>query len=114
MNKYLFMQSEGGVKGVVLERIRLLFSFAEKEAKNKPEKSRRYISLARRLATRFRLRLPKEFKRRFCKKCNTYWIPGFNVKVRLKPAEKRIIYACECGAKSTFPYKSTCKKKEKG
>ena len=95
----------------MLERIRLLFGFAEEEAKRNPERSRRYVKLARKLGTRFRMRLPKEFKAKFCKKCSCYWIPGFNVKVRLKPMEARAIYACECGAKRGFPYKGKVMKK---
>jgi ribonuclease P protein subunit RPR2 len=106
------MKGEGGVRGVVAERIRLLLGFAEKEAKRNPERSKRYVSLARRLAMRFRLRMPKEFKARFCKKCNAYWIPGFNVKVRLKPSEKRAVYECECGARRAFPYRLARKRKE--
>jgi len=99
------MRDEGGVKAVVNERIGILFAFAEKEARDNPERAKRYVALARKLGTRFRLRLPKGLKAKFCRKCGAYWIPGRNVTVRLKPSEGRAIYACKCGAKRGLPYK---------
>jgi len=105
------MREEGGAKAVVAERIRLLLGFAGKEAGGNPARAKRYVELARKLGMRFRLRLPKESKARFCRKCGAYWIPGRNVKVRLKPSEGRAVYECACGAKRGFPYKG---KKVKG
>ena len=95
-----------GVKGIVLERVNILFSLAQKEVKTNPTRAKRYVRLARKLGTRFRLRLPKELKPKFCKKCNLFWIVGKNVKVRANPKEKRMVYTCECGAKRGFPYQS--------
>ena len=102
--------SPGGVKGVVLERMGILLSLAEKIARENPSRAKRYVSLARRLGTRFRMRVPKEWKARFCKKCNAFWVPGFNVKVRLSARDKRAVYACACGARKGFPYKGGMKK----
>ncbi|MDD5317403.1 MAG: ribonuclease P [Candidatus ainarchaeum sp.] len=99
------MESTGGVKGVVRERIGILLGFAEKEAKRNPARSARYVSLARRLGTRFRVRLSPESKRRFCKACGTAWVHGFNVKARLDPKTGKVVYSCACGGKKGFPFK---------
>lgn len=56
------------------ERIGILFKLAEKELKN-PERSRRYVELARKIGTRCNVRLTPEQKRKFCKKCNQLLIP---------------------------------------
>lgn len=93
-----------GVKGIVRERMQILFALAEKEARRNPERSRRYVALARKLGTRFRLRMPPEMKRRFCRKCGALWVHGRNVKARLKPGDGRVVYHCECGARKGFPF----------
>jgi ribonuclease P protein subunit RPR2 len=107
-------QRATGVRGVVLERIQILFSLAEREAKAHPERSRRYVSLARRLATRFRIRLPPGQKRRYCRECNAFLVPGFNARVRLKTREAKLVSEClSCGAKKSIPYKGSERKRQK-
>ena len=89
---------------IVNERISILLSLAETNAKTHPERSMRYVKLARRLATRHRIKLGK-LKRKFCKPCSRFFVPGFNVKVRLVPRKGRILYECECGSKAYIIYK---------
>ncbi len=88
---------------IVNERIAILLSLAEKNAKSRPERSKRYVRLARRLATRYRVKLGK-LKWKFCRECSAFWVPGFNVKVRMRPREKRVVYTCECGAERSAIY----------
>lgn len=66
------------------ERIRTLFNLAEKELKTYPDRSRRYVELARKISLRYNIRLPKELKRKFCKKCNTILKPGLTSTVRIQ------------------------------
>lgn len=69
--------------------------------------AKRYVSLARKIAMRHRLKLGA---RDFCKKCSTPFMPGVTLKVRLKPKEKIIAYIClECGAKKRFKYSKAFK-----
>lgn len=89
---------------IVGERITILLGLAEKSAKTNPERSRRYVRLARKLAMRHRAKLGKA-KRKFCRQCSLFFIPGFNVKVRLVPRKKKILYECACGSKAYLPYK---------
>ena len=88
---------------VVRERIDILFRLAEKEVKTHPERSRRYISLARKLGMKYTVRFSPKLKRRFCKKCGTLWVPGYNMKARLNSRKRMMEYRCECGGSEQIP-----------
>ena len=100
MHKHKDKETEQLVK----ERIGQLMDLAEKNQKERPERAVRYVGLARRLATRYRVRMPERFKRRICRICNRYWIPGYNVSVRLRRRDKVVEYRCVCGALRRFGY----------
>lgn len=88
---------------IAKERIQILFREAEKEFKEHPERSRRYVELARKIGLRYNVRLPKELKRKFCKNCNSLLIPSVTSTVRL---DKAIIIKClECNRIYRYPYK---------
>ena len=53
----------------------------------------RYSILARKIAMKVRLKLPKEIKIRFCKHCHTLLKPGINSKTRIR--NKKIIIFCQ-------------------
>ncbi|MEM5879198.1 MAG: ribonuclease P protein component 4 [Candidatus Aenigmatarchaeota archaeon] len=77
---------------IARERIQILFNLAEKELKQHPERSKRYIELARKIGLRYNIRLPKELKRKFCKNCNTLLKPGLTCSIRIQ--NKMIIIKC--------------------
>jgi len=91
-------------KELVKERMNQLLELAEKNIKNHPERTKRYVEIARKLSTRHKVRLPERFKKRICKICNIMWIPGYNVKVRLNKRTKAVEYVCECGQVRRFGY----------
>ena len=99
------MQDKNKVEIVVNERIEQLFEEAQKNLKIHPERTRRYLKIARALAMRHRMRLPERFKRTFCKRCYIYWKPGYNVKVRIEKDKKTVSYSCECGYVKRYRYK---------
>ncbi|MEM5854005.1 MAG: ribonuclease P protein component 4 [Candidatus Aenigmatarchaeota archaeon] len=68
---------------IAWERIRILFNLAEKELEKHPERSKRYVELARKIGLRYNIRLPRNLKRKFCKKCNTLLKPGTTCTVRI-------------------------------
>ncbi|MFH1285682.1 MAG: ribonuclease P [Candidatus Micrarchaeota archaeon] len=94
----------GELVEIVNERMRILFKLAEDNGEKNPERASRYVEIARKLGKKYLVRLPKVLKRKFCKKCNALWRIGSNVKVRLNSREKRVEYACSCGAKRYFPF----------
>ena len=96
--------AHGKVEEIVNGRISQLFHEAYENLKIHPERTKRYIRIARALAMRHRMRLPERFKRTFCKVCYTYWKPGYNVKVKLEK-DKTVSYSCECGYVKRYRYK---------
>jgi len=49
---------------IARERILILLDLAEKEFKKHPERSRRYVELARKISLRYNVRLSKQLKRK--------------------------------------------------
>ncbi|MEM5766346.1 MAG: ribonuclease P protein component 4 [Candidatus Aenigmatarchaeota archaeon] len=78
---------------IAKERIEILFNLAEKELKKHPERSRRYVELARKIGLRYNIRLQRELKRKFCKNCNTLLIPGLTCSIRIQ--NKMITIKCK-------------------
>lgn len=96
-------KAEKGIspKKIALERIDILFERA-KEAENQPEFSSRYVSLAREMAMKQRVRLTKGHRRSFCPSCHAFFVPGKNLRVRIQHG--KIIYTCGvCGAVTRIP-----------
>lgn len=88
---------------VAEERIERLTALAEAAARDgEYERSREYVRLARRIAERNRLRLPRDLVRFTCDACDTYLIPGRNARVRLR--DGHVVTTCDCGAQARYPY----------
>ena len=91
---------------IAKERIGILFKQAEKEFKAHPERSKRYVKLARKISLRYNVRLSKQLKRKFCKNCNSLLIPGRTSQTRIKSKEKIITVRClKCNKVYRYPYK---------
>ncbi len=74
------------------QQILELFEKAEKAFDKKPALANEYVRKARNLAMRYRLKIPRALKRRFCKHCNTFLKPGINCRIRTKAG--RVVYYC--------------------
>ncbi|MFH0817480.1 MAG: ribonuclease P [Candidatus Micrarchaeota archaeon] len=90
---------------IARERISILFRLAWENAKTHPKRSKRYVSLARRIGARYLVRFSGKSKLSFCKGCNSPLIPGYNLLVRLNPRHKMIEYRCSCGEVKRISYK---------
>jgi ribonuclease P protein subunit RPR2 len=90
---------------IARERISILFKQAEKEFKKHPERSKRYVELAKKIGMRYNVRIPKNLRRRFCKKCFSYLKPGVNCRVRTSKSRQSVVVTClVCGFVSRQPY----------
>ena len=90
---------------IAKERINILFNLAEKEFKKHPERSRRYVELARKMGMRCNIRLTKGQKRKFCKKCNQILIPKKTAEIKIGPNKKLVEIKClVCGSVYRHPY----------
>ncbi len=93
------------VKELALKRITRLLALAEQSLKDHPERSRRYVELAKKLSSKYNLTIPREMKRRICKKCDAFLLPGLNLAVRTDSQTKSVVYTClDCGAKKRYGY----------
>ncbi|MBS3117180.1 ribonuclease P [Candidatus Woesearchaeota archaeon] len=100
MPKPLF--SKGKQKDIARERLAILSTQAEKVFPQNKSLANRYVFLARKIAMKSRLPLPKEFKRRFCKHCNSYLQPGVNSRIRTR--QGKVIISCfECKKFTRIP-----------
>ncbi|MBN2101908.1 MAG: ribonuclease P [Candidatus Aenigmarchaeota archaeon] len=112
MRKKIFSMNKKMNQKIAKERIRLLFSEAEGSFPEHPERSKRFIELARKIGTRHNVTLSAEMKKRFCKECGEYLVPGNNCIVRLDSEKKNIVIKCKkCGSIKRYPYKSRKDKK---
>ncbi|MAG20499.1 ribonuclease P [archaeon] len=92
------------IQKIALERIKILFKEADKSFSKHPERSNRYVKLARKIAMKVNLSIPSTYKRKFCKHCYSYLKIGSNARKRIR--DKKIIYYCmECKKFNRIPYK---------
>ena len=78
------MTSKNRRKEIALERIYRLFELAEAEFAKHPERSKRYVELARKIGTRNKAVIPAELKKQFCKKCGAFLVKGKNAEWKKK------------------------------
>jgi ribonuclease P protein subunit RPR2 len=88
---------------IAAERIDRLHALAREAARaGEEERAREYVRLARRIAERNRLSLPRAFTRFTCDRCDRYLIPGRTARTRLQ--DGHVVITCECGAQDRYPY----------
>uniref|UniRef100_A0A7C2ZMZ5 Ribonuclease P protein component 4 n=1 Tax=Ignisphaera aggregans TaxID=334771 RepID=A0A7C2ZMZ5_9CREN len=89
------------VKRIALERIYILFGLGVNAARRGDiGLARRYGELIYRIATRVRVKIPRNIKRWICKECRAVMVPGVNAMVRTRREGKtlRIVTRClSCG-----------------
>ncbi len=101
---------------LAIESIRQLINEAKKSAeRGEYELSRRYVFLAKKTGMKYNVRIPRDLKRKICKNCLVFLIPGKNAKVRILSKKKRVVIRCLlCNSVRRFPYaKEKCNKHNK-
>jgi ribonuclease P protein subunit RPR2 len=88
---------------IAQERMNILFSRAEMEYDEHPERSHRYVELARKISKKYNTKIPQAWGRRYCKHCYKFLVPGHNCTVRLINNEINI-FCGECGRIMKIPY----------
>ena len=82
-----------------MERMQILIDNAISNAIINPKLSQHQASLARRISTKYKIRMPYNLRMIFCKKCKSFIAPGINSRIRLGRASvKSIRISCNlCG-----------------
>ncbi|RZN61743.1 ribonuclease P protein component 4 [Methanonatronarchaeum sp. AMET6-2] len=89
-------------KDLAKQRIEKLFKQAQKKYSENPELSHRYMEIAWKLKLKTRVEIPKPYRNRVCRKCQSYLVPGDNQKTRIH--NSKIIHRClECGNIKRIP-----------
>jgi ribonuclease P protein subunit RPR2 len=96
-------------RSTVVQHLRNLFQRAEEVAAEDPVLAQRYVQSARRIVMRTRVRIPREFRHRYCHRCENYLRPGVNARVRLRNAgrSKSVVITClTCGYRRKVVWES--------
>ena len=86
------MRKDLSEKKEAMQKIETLFSEARMQFSKNPNLSDKYVSLARKIVMKYRIKMPRELKRKFCKHCYSYLVPNKNCRVRIH--KSRVIYFC--------------------
>jgi ribonuclease P protein subunit RPR2 len=92
MKKRFFSKKQKEMKEKAKERIIYFFKSAEKVFNKDPVLANRYVTLARKYSMKYKVKIPREFKRRFCKHCYKYLVPGKTCRVRTHKG--KVVYSC--------------------
>ena len=98
---------------IARQRIKILLDKAKDVCGKDRGLANRYVTLARKISMKYKVRIPPAYKRRFCKHCYKFLMPGVNCRVRLQ-GSKVVYYCLECKKFMRFPYVREKKQKRKG
>jgi len=86
-------------RDLATQRIEVLVQNALETAKSDAELAQKQAMLAKKISTKFRVRLPYEIRQLYCKKCKRFIVPGVDARVRIGRANvKAIRITClKCG-----------------
>ena len=85
------MKDKNKLRKLAYDKIKVLFDEAKLQSRKNIELSNRYVKLARKIAMKVNLRMPREYKRRFCNHCYNYFT---NNNRRVRVHKSRVIYYC--------------------
>jgi ribonuclease P protein subunit RPR2 len=98
---------------IAKERIDILFKLAEREALSHDfQRANRYVALARKIGMRYNVRIPKQYKLRFCKHCNSYLHPPVTSRIR-KKTDRTVIFCKQCNRYTRIPHIREVKERRK-
>ena len=91
-------------KEIALQRIKTLFQQAEEIFPKNKALAHRYVYLARTMAMKVHAQIPQGLKRKMCKHCYKYLVPGTNARIRTRDG-KVIISCLDCKKFTRIPLK---------
>lgn len=86
---------------IAIKRIKYLYKKSLEVFDKDPDLSRRYIKILLEIKRKANIKLIRELRNKFCKKCYTVWIPGKTLSIRVRRG--KVIYKClNCGYVKRF------------
>ena len=102
--KKKFKGSKKQQKELALTEIENILNKAKDVFDEKPELANKYAKKSRRISLKYKIKLPLKLKRRICKNCHSYLVPGKNLRVRTHKGH--VVYYClECKKFMRMGYK---------
>jgi ribonuclease P protein subunit RPR2 len=90
-----FKGTKKAQKELALKEVNEILSKAKEVFDTKPGLAHKYAKKARRIALKYKIRLPANLKRKICKNCYSYLVPGKNLRVRTRKGHV-VLYCLEC------------------
>ncbi|MBD3209599.1 ribonuclease P [Candidatus Woesearchaeota archaeon] len=91
-------------KRVAKEHIKELFHQADEVFAARPDLAHRYVHLARVTQMKYKVRMPREYKRKYCQHCYHYIRSGVNGRVRIRDG-MLTVFCDYCRKFSRTPFK---------
>lgn len=91
-------------KQLAKEHLRELFEQADERFAQRPDLAHRYVALARLTQMKYKIRMPREYKRKYCKHCYHYIRSGSNGRVRIRDGVLTV-YCEHCKRFTRTPFK---------
>lgn len=89
--RHYLINMKDRLRDLIIERMQILLQNAISNARCDPEIAQRQASLAKRLSTKYRVRMPYEMRMNFCKKCKKFIVPGLTARIRLGRSDVKSI-----------------------
>jgi len=96
-------------KDMARQRIKKLFDLANETFSKDKALSDRYVTLARKIQMKYKVRFTSEQKRQFCRHCYSYLMPGKNCRVRTR-GDNIVYYCLDCKRYNRFGKRGSSKK----
>ncbi len=101
--RYIRQREQREKRKIARERIDVLFTLAERVFPYEPKLADRYVEVALAIQRKAKIRMPRKWKRHYCKRCHSFLVPGVTARVRLR--DGHIVTKClKCGHIMRYPY----------
>jgi len=92
-------------KDIAEERMTILFAkAAEASKKGELDSADRFIELARKIGMKYNVRIPRKYKRVYCKHCYSYLSPSKTSRSRTNAQKRRVEVTClKCKKRMFYP-----------
>lgn len=99
------------INKIAKKRIEKLFELAIEMFHERPDLSQRYVEIARKIAMKARVKLPKNKHLLICRHCKKFIFPGISSRIRIqKRREPHIVITClHCGGYMRKPLRRKSK-----
>ncbi len=89
---------------IATERIERLFEAAGDVYETDESLSNRYIIIAKKIAMKYRIKIPDQYRMGYCRKCLSFFSPGKNTRTRINHG-KVSVTCMNCGYTRRYPIK---------